>query len=103
MSYDETVAPHAGAWIETCHVMSSSDGARVAPHAGAWIETALRRVESFCLGVAPHAGAWIETARQRADKRAATPSRPTRARGLKLVEQGADPGYPGRAPRGRVD
>jgi len=39
-SEDVTVAPHAGAWIETrstpalCSAPSS-----VAPHAGAWIET----------------------------------------------------------------
>jgi len=33
------VAPHAGAWIETCGVICSSYPVRVAPHAGAWIET----------------------------------------------------------------
>jgi len=33
------VAPHAGAWIETCRSDSSFDGFTVAPHAGAWIET----------------------------------------------------------------
>ena len=33
------VAPHAGAWIETCSDVSGSVGGGVAPHAGAWIET----------------------------------------------------------------
>ena len=36
--------------------------ASVAPHAGAWIETRRYRHVSVCNGVAPHAGAWIETA-----------------------------------------
>src|SRR4051794_38041127 len=35
----------------------------VAPHAGAWIETAIGlMVVIFVILVAPHAGAWIETA-----------------------------------------
>jgi len=34
----------------------------VAPHAGAWIETGLRHPASLSRWVAPHAGAWIETA-----------------------------------------
>ncbi len=36
----------------------------VAPHAGAWIETGLKRdsvITRFESSVAPHAGAWIET------------------------------------------
>ena len=33
------VAPHAGAWIETTHVLLVVQGGCVAPHAGAWIET----------------------------------------------------------------
>ena len=80
-----TVAPHAGAWIETCSTMSRSLASTVAPHAGAWIETrwatALQlmraslpmrerglkhreacRATCNC-AVAPHAGAWIETFR----------------------------------------
>ena len=36
------VAPHAGAWIETCFVGKWRIALRVAPHAGAWIETRLR-------------------------------------------------------------
>ncbi len=61
--------------------------ASVAPHAGAWIETF--RAERHCprSQVAPHAGAWIETI---CSSRQASPwwSRPTRARGLKLTAQG---------------
>ena len=34
-----TVAPHAGAWIETLFLLCSLLLAHVAPHAGAWIET----------------------------------------------------------------
>ena len=35
----ETVAPHAGAWIETGIRLDAHLPALVAPHAGAWIET----------------------------------------------------------------
>ena len=34
-----TVAPHAGAWIETAHNKRAAFQNYVAPHAGAWIET----------------------------------------------------------------
>ena len=34
-----TVAPHAGAWIETAHCIVKWRESPVAPHAGAWIET----------------------------------------------------------------
>ena len=56
------VAPHVGAWIETCKVPPVLGyRARVAPHVGAWIET--RAICKFALlvDVAPHVGAWIET------------------------------------------
>ena len=33
------VAPHAGAWIETEHLLKGQGYYIVAPHAGAWIET----------------------------------------------------------------
>ena len=36
---DAQVAPHAGAWIETCVAPASFKLPEVAPHAGAWIET----------------------------------------------------------------
>jgi len=79
-----TVAPHAGAWIETLNrsnldsILTASrlmqarglkpDAslfnaifAPVAPHAGAWIETYLKMAAGIASVVAPHAGAWIET------------------------------------------
>ena len=100
-----TVAPHAGAWIET-HVAASSSVAcvsrltqarglkrphrsqagrtgQVAPHAGAWIETISgpsRRNNDY---VAPHAGAWIETPSFLPSAPAISASRLTQARGLK--------------------
>ena len=33
----------------------------VAPHVGAWIETIIPSIMSGCISVAPHVGAWIET------------------------------------------
>ena len=40
--YDDGVAPHAGAWIETPVGLIMLPDAIVAPHAGAWIETRIR-------------------------------------------------------------
>ncbi len=57
-----TVAPRAGAWIET--EKPPADGharAPVAPRAGAWIETWVDGVNISDHQVAPRAGAWIET------------------------------------------
>ena len=76
-----SVAPHAGAWIETwilfCQgLMNKSHPTRVrglkldktdifvvvtnvAPHAGAWIETAQRVYNKGGGKVAPHAGATV--------------------------------------------
>ena len=78
-----TVAPHAGAWIETTlwqrtykrscksHPMrvrglkladsEAVEAIKVAPHAGAWIETVTGVEVVTEEEVAPHAGAWIET------------------------------------------
>ena len=56
-----TVAPHAGAWIETVINPKLIRTTVVAPHAGAWIETFFHMIVSECSQVAPHAGAWIET------------------------------------------
>src|SRR5437868_602224 len=81
-----SVAPHAGAWIETLQHRRSFASATtslptrerglkrhsprshrnrrtVAPHAGAWIETGRSTPPVFAHRVAPHAGAWIETSR----------------------------------------
>jgi len=57
----------------------------VAPHAGAWIETVLSRPARSCIQVAPHAGAWIET-KLFLLRLAIFLSRPMRARGLKLIQ-----------------
>jgi hypothetical protein len=57
------VAPHAGAWIETCGRSGAVRAGGVAPHAGAWIETPGPLPLLSALSVAPHAGAWIETCR----------------------------------------
>ena len=65
----ETVAPHAGAWIETLVITSATTGASVAPHAGAWIETIYIAVLGGAdADVAPHAGAWIETSPARTSR-----------------------------------
>ena len=56
-----TVAPHAGAWIETNLHGVTSSMRLVAPHAGAWIETLIVTTHFSMSQVAPHAGAWIET------------------------------------------
>ena len=41
MVWDEHVAPHAGAWIETAYAIKLLIIILVAPHAGAWIETSI--------------------------------------------------------------
>ena len=79
---DSEVAPHAGAWIETCNSDTTCPHSTVAPHAGAWIETPSRRISSLSELVAPHAGAWIETFAT-ANNIIPNTSRPMRVRGLK--------------------
>ena len=61
MSYDGTVAPYAGAWIETADTSEGKRSFVVAPYAGAWIETISARCPLQSRYVAPYAGAWIET------------------------------------------
>ena len=56
-----SVAPRAGAWIETLGCIPVSHQISVAPRAGAWIETPKVFVRFAFLQVAPRAGAWIET------------------------------------------
>ena len=59
------VAPHVGAWIETCvRELKGKSGFEVAPHVGAWIETKIRCITLSLPLVAPHVGAWIETESQ---------------------------------------
>ena len=57
-------------------------GETVAPHAGAWIETYFLLVKKLVSVVAPHAGAWIETLKTYS-KRRKNQSLPMRERGLK--------------------
>ena len=52
-----SVAPHAGAWIETTGSWSPQGRSDVAPHAGAWIETSRGVLPRGSFAVAPHAGA----------------------------------------------
>ena len=42
------VAPHVGAWIETCLDMRAVLHAHVAPHVGAWIETIFAGMTKSC-------------------------------------------------------
>ena len=77
-----TVAPHAGAWIETYAYQVLARTSNVAPHAGAWIETLCLLITGACIKVAPHAGAWIET-HINAAALCGTESRLMQARGLK--------------------
>ena len=79
------VAPLAGAWIETSRRLGCHWSYRVAPLAGAWIETYVRRNVYLYRNVAPLAGAWIETKIFPLDRFILYRSRPSRARGLKLV------------------
>ena len=82
---DQSVAPRAGAWIETIgigipidrdkslpvrergskqdHMDVAEAALTVAPRAGAWIETQSRECARSITCVAPRAGAWIETVR----------------------------------------
>ena len=73
-----------------------------APHAGAWVETQAALDYQKAEAVAPHAGAWVETYRKYSDRLSFYPSRPMRARGLKLYYDGAIISIQGRAPCGRV-
>ena len=68
MTLLHTVAPHAGAWVETLPIEIRETWSPVAPHAGAWVETTT--VANYCDGlvVAPHAGAWVETNPRRRDE-----------------------------------
>jgi len=81
---DTSVAPRAGAWIETNISVISSQPVIVAPRAGAWIETLYICSLYRLTEVAPRAGAWIET-RNFASNYHFLVSRPARARGLKLL------------------
>jgi len=55
-----SVAPRAGAWIETFLLLEYFYRQQVAPRAGAWIETFWYLGNVKLTKVAPRAGAWIE-------------------------------------------
>ena len=55
-----TVAPYAGAWIESLGLCPFKRAFDVAPYAGAWIERSVRHGWTSRGKVAPYAGAWIE-------------------------------------------
>ena len=97
-----TVAPHAGAWIETSPRVTEYLYREVAPHAGAWIETRARKPFRLLLSVAPHAGAWIETFRT-LTLMTLKKSHPMRVRGLKLTHLTIYPFVLCRTPCGCVD
>ena len=61
---DTSVAPCAGAWVETRQSLRNCGRLDVAPCAGAWVETKVPQVPSPRRKVAPCAGAWVETARR---------------------------------------
>ena len=83
--WEITVAPLAGAWIETFCVANRPAALSVAPLAGAWIETIVVAPIIDTTSVAPLAGAWIETMGIPVDDNLLPVSRPSRARGLKLI------------------
>ena len=56
-----TVAPRAGAWVETLQTGHQPTSTYVAPRAGAWVETHLPDGMGTNHRVAPRAGAWVET------------------------------------------
>ena len=99
----QKVAPRAGAWIETLCELTSLALSPVAPRAGAWIETGTARLLASTQEVAPRAGAWIETGTMMGVTADKIKSRPARARGLKLRAVLETSLQTRRAPRGRVD
>ena len=84
-SKHDEVAPFAGAWIETSTVANTAAWSTVAPFAGAWIENRRTLFVALRTSVAPFAGAWIETSITSQAAAAQAMSRPSRARGLKLL------------------
>ena len=79
-----SVAPFAGAWIETIAAYQLVCAFTVAPFAGAWIETDNKLAKYKSIMVAPFAGAWIETWRDGVVTTATKASLPSRERGLEL-------------------
>ncbi len=88
ISHLPSVAPFTGAWIET-HLLHRllQHPKSVAPFTGAWIETGYRPGVAGVTMVAPFTGAWIETAKRLITSSLIKLSRPSRARGLKHLNQ----------------
>ena len=84
----------------TCH--RNRRPATVAPHAGAWIETRRLATGRRWTIVAPHAGAWIETL-DRLPVLIDAASLPTRGRGSKRSQSRSDRRGHRHSPRGGVD
>ena len=57
-----TVAPYAGAWIETCRGSHSPGRSGSRPTRARGLKLPVIRVSAPQHQVAPYAGAWIETA-----------------------------------------
>ena len=80
-----SVAPRAGAWIETSGTTIRVARLMVAPRAGAWIETNDAGMPRRISQVAPRAGAWIETSCCWRCNSMYSASPLARGRGLKLA------------------
>jgi len=79
-----SVAPHAGAWIETSRSNWFSQFGWSRPTRARGLKPGRLNALTWQAYVAPHAGAWIETLEDHLKRGTYRKSRPTRARGLKL-------------------
>ena len=58
------VAPHAGAWVETCLKRVNAGMCRSRPMRARGLKLAVTGDSLYTEQVAPHAGAWVETEQQ---------------------------------------
>ena len=99
-----SVAPLAGAWIETKVARKIERLRRSRPTRARGLKHGEGKSLPYKITtVAPLAGAWIETGCATKCGSKCPASRPSRARGLKHVGDHAMKYFQGRAPRGRVD
>ena len=96
-AYDRPVAPHAGAWIETCLLVEHPQHAGVAPHAGAWIETSSAWATMRSISSLPMRERGLKQAENTRRHHRAL-SLPMRERGLKPEVEPAIGGFQGVAP-----
>ena len=75
--------PARGRGLKQNMIPLSAISFSVAPRAGAWIETAICLQNGWICPVAPRAGAWIETKTNKVRQGAFVVSPPARGRGLK--------------------